>query len=61
MKNSSTEKKCEGCRHITNTETEWCYMFEKLPYGVPLPCGQHDIYAEARKQGGKAILERMKG
>ena len=38
---------CKGCKHITNNNVEFCYMFLDQPN--VLPCAQHDKYAEQRR------------
>jgi len=58
MKNSFNCRSCEGCKHITNNNLEYCYMFQSAP--SILPCAQHDKYAEQRKINGRKIYANFK-
>jgi len=55
--NSYNTKNCEGCKHISDNNHEWCYMFKDAP--ISLPCGQHDKYAEQRKANGEYIYKSI--
>lgn len=57
--NSSNNKLCEGCKHITDNNLEYCYMFQNPP--VVLPCAQHDIYEKLRVNNGKKIADKFYG
>ena len=46
--NSTTEEKCEGCKHRAITDEGFCYMFREAP--EILPCAQHDMYAGRRRE-----------
>ena len=52
-------KACEGCQWQRTEEPgqpgNWCYMFEKAP--DPLPCGQHDRFADVRAVTQKMIKQ----
>lgn len=41
---TTIDVKCEGCRHITNNATEFCYMFKMEQPGDF--CGQNTMMQE---------------
>ena len=51
--NSEHCEKCNGCKHITSSNYQWCYMFKNEP--ETLPCGQHDKFALERAITGHLI------
>lgn len=55
--NSSNNERCKGCKHVTDNNNEWCYMFKDPP--ISLPCAQHDKYSEQRKINGKKIADKF--
>ena len=55
---ANTHPKCSGCRHQKDTYTNgWCYMFQNPP--VDLPCGQHDMFEDLRRENGKRFLKEQ--
>ena len=51
--------KCEGCQYKQeHSNYQWCYMFKNEPDTIP--CGQHDMYAEQRKENGRRMVEQFK-
>ena len=50
------KSKCGECSHLRDiVKGNFCEMFEFAPEN--LPCAQHDMYAELRKETARAILE----
>ena len=48
--------KCGTCSHLQHIEKgNFCEMFKLAP--ETLPCAQHDMYSELRKETARAILE----